>query len=288
MSEVREKLAAAGIRGEGWNNDHELCRWMRARKFDVPKVVLMIQNHVAWEKSYNVEHVYRTFAHKQPAEVKQAYPRVYHRTDRVGRPINIDCVGRLDIKRVNAVTNDEEMELEKIQEMEHTLRVKYPACSAAAGRPINQSLVIMDLSGLSLAMWNGQTRAMIKRLTGVLSDHYPETMGALFIVNAPGFFAAIWSIVKLFLDPGTVQKISILSSNYKVELFKHIDPANLPAFLGGSDASFDFMHDQGPWLSRPVTARGSAVASELPKRRRRGLSLMACCGSRDVRQTELL
>jgi hypothetical protein len=314
MAQLRAQLAAAGITDKRWDDDHEICRWLRARKFDVPATLLMIRNHVTWEKDFDVDTVYKTFAHKDPLSIKRAYPRAYHRTDRVGRPINIDCVGRLDIKQLNELTSNEEMVKEKIQEMvraratpstadaarppltpfppsralsraplrpqEYTLRVRYPACSKAAGRTINQSVVIMDLSGLSMSIWSSQTRHMLQRLIGVLSDHYPETMGVLFIVNAPVFFAGIWAFAKLFLDPGTVQKISILSSNYKAELDKVIDPSALPPFLGGTDADFDFVIEQGPWVkdghrrSKRLSNKETVTFDE--RRRRRWF---ACCGA---------
>lgn len=117
MAEVRSELAAAGIVGARWDDDDEMCRWLRARKFDVAATKLMITNHVKWEKDYDVDLVYKTFAHRDPEAVKAAYPRTYHRTDRIGRPINIDRVGRLNIKRINELTNNDEMEKEKIQDM---------------------------------------------------------------------------------------------------------------------------------------------------------------------------
>lgn len=305
MAALRAQLAAEGVKGSRWEDDHEICRWLRARKFDIPATKLMIANHLQWEKEYDVDHVYRTFQHRDLAAVMAAYPRTYHRTDRIGRPINIDRVGRLDIKRINELTSNDEMEKEKIQDMvrtagpgaagartahappshprlparaqERTLRVRYPACSKAAGRTINQSLVIMDLSGMSASIWNGQTRAMLKRLTGVLSDHYPETMGLLFIVNAPSFFAAIWSVVRLFLDPGTVQKISILSSGSTQELFRHVDPASLPPFLGGTDETFDLMHEQGPWVAGSKAANAAAGAEDGPPAQPRRRRWLACC-----------
>jgi hypothetical protein len=41
-------------------------------------------------------------------------------------------------------------------------------------------------------------------VTGLASNHYPETMGKLFVINAPMLFTAVWSIVKNWLDEATV------------------------------------------------------------------------------------
>jgi len=155
---------------------------------------------------------------------------------------------------------------------EHTLRVKYPACSRHAGRTINQSFVIMDLRGLSLAKWNAQTRDMLKQLTGILSDHYPETMGALFIINAPGFFTVIWSVAQVFLDPGTKKKITILGSNYRDRLFEHVDPSNLPTALGGTDDALDILHDQGPWVAKETATLAAKRSNTRRGSEKRGSS----------------
>ena len=32
-------------------------------------------------------------------------------------------------------------------------------------------------------------------------EHYPETLGKIYIVNAPRIFAALWASVALFLSP---------------------------------------------------------------------------------------
>lgn len=167
---------------------------------------------------------------------------------------------------------------------EHTLRVKYPACTQRAGRVINQSFVIMDMDGFSLRKWNGQTQAMLSRLIKVLSDHYPETMGVLFIINAPGVFTAVWRVVKSLLDPGTAKKITILGRDYHEQLFEHIDPNDLPAFLGGNDTTFDPLLEQGPWASKSTVSaqqrRGSYVPMVVPRPSTRGLGCFGCIGGR--------
>ena len=56
------------------------------------------------------------------------------------------------------------------------------------------------------------------------SNNYPENMGAMFIVNAPWTFTAIWSIVKNFLDERTTKKIQIIGSDFQKKLLEVIDP----------------------------------------------------------------
>lgn len=77
---------------------------------------------------------------------------------------------------------------------------------------IEQSVTILDLEGLAFFKVLGkrdEIQSFLKMVSGITQDNYPETMGRLFIVNAPMLFSALWSVVKGFLDEKTVKKISV-------------------------------------------------------------------------------
>lgn len=57
---------------------------------------------------------------------------------------------------------------------------------------------------------------------------YPERLGQLFLVNAPWVFKGLWTMIKPWVDPVTVQKFIICSDNGAKELLKEIDAAVLP------------------------------------------------------------
>jgi hypothetical protein len=63
--------------------------------------------------------------------------------------------------------------------------------------------------------------------------HYPETLGMLFVVNAPWVFKAAFAVFKPFLSEFTVKKMHVLGSDYREVLLRHIDAESLPEFLGG-------------------------------------------------------
>ncbi|KAG0324187.1 cytosolic factor, phosphatidylinositol/phosphatidylcholine transfer protein [Podila humilis] len=75
---------------------------------------------------------------------------------------------------------------------------------------------------------------MLRSLTDMDQKAYPESLGKLFIVNSPYVFVKVFSMIKKWLDPGVIEKIHILGKDYKNVLLEHIEPENLPEFLGGS------------------------------------------------------
>ena len=66
----------------------------------------------------------------------------------------------------------------------------------------------------SLSLSSGVT-ASLQAISMLCSDHYPETLGKMFIINAPYFFQMAWAIIRRWLDDRTKDKISILGSDYK-------------------------------------------------------------------------
>ena len=74
-----------------------------------------------------------------------------------------------------------------------------------------------------------------------------QTMGKMFIINAPTIFTIIWSFVKRVVDPRTVAKIDVVGSNYLPKLLMYVDAENLPVQFGGLDTTPWPGVEPGPW-----------------------------------------
>ena len=79
------------------------------------------------------------------------------------------------------------------------------------------------------------------------------------MINSPRGFSAAWAVIKRFLDPQTVEKISILGKDYLPHLLALIPVENLPKRFGGQcecPGGCD-LSDAGPWqdeeFSRSLT-----------------------------------
>ena len=120
----------------------------------------------------------------------------------------------------------------------------------SSGRVVECSIAIIDLSGLSFRTVTHSTlKKLMKYLAAINSDHYPESLKKMFIVNTPRVFSLGWSMMKPLLDERTLSKITIYSDGFTDALLEYIDIEVLPTWLGGrcdlgEDLDIDAYHER--------------------------------------------
>ncbi|KAJ3027680.1 UNVERIFIED_CONTAM: cytosolic factor, phosphatidylinositol/phosphatidylcholine transfer protein [Siphonaria sp. JEL0065] len=231
------------------HSDHHLLRFLRARKFDLPLSKKMWIDCEIWRADFGADMILETFEFPEYMAALKFYPRFYHKTDKVGRPIYIEQLGLLNLTQLMSVSTEERMQRNHVHEYERLIRYRMKACSEKAGRHLEQSLVILDLKGIALSTFSS-VYGIVRNVSSIAQDYYPEMLGKMFVINAPMLFTGVWTLVKPMLDEATVQKINILGSNYLPSLLECVDAQNLPRFLGGScnDCKEGCEHsDIGPW-----------------------------------------
>jgi len=143
-----------------------------------------------------------------------------------------------------------------IKGYERLIKQIFPACSKAAGKRVDQSLTIIDLKDGSMKLMSGKVYDFVKMASKIGQDFYPETLGNMYIVNAPLLFSGVWALIKPWIDEKTRNKIKILGSGYQKELFAMVDPENLPDFLGGKvpEARYGKLMEleEGPWVNEKI------------------------------------
>jgi hypothetical protein len=250
LSEFKSQLTARALFNAERHDDHLLCRFLRARKFDLVKTMEMFSNCERWRQEKKVDEIYETFTFDEHAAVQALYPRYYHQTDKLGRPLYIEQLGKLDLEQLFKITTRERLEKFFILEYERVLRLRMPACSEAAGKHVETSFTILDMKNCSV-MQAFKIKELLKLIIDIGQNYYPETMGMTFIINAPWVFDTVWSIVKMWLDEVTVNKIKIFKSgkDYAGALFQLVDPTSVPFTLGGTCKCEGGCEnsDLGPW-----------------------------------------
>ncbi|KAK7053835.1 CRAL-TRIO domain-containing protein [Favolaschia claudopus] len=263
LAKFREELRAEGAFVKERHDDATLLRFLRARKFDVPKSKEMFLACEKWRKEFGVDELVKSFKFTELAEVDKYYPQFYHNMDKLGRPIYIERLNNLDVKALYVCTTQERLLQQLVVEYESFLTTRLPACAAAIGHPVETSLTILDLGGVSLSNFI-RVRDYIAAATTIGQNYYPECMGAFYIINAPWAFTAVWAAIKPWLDEVTVKKVHILGgpSAYKPELLKQIDKEVLPKEFGGGCECVGgcSMSDVGPW--NPAGGKASAISEK--------------------------
>ncbi|KAK6349981.1 hypothetical protein TWF696_006235 [Orbilia brochopaga] len=237
------------------NPDALLLRFLRARKWDVDKALVMMVSTMHWRgQEVYVEDIVREgelaavnngddgFMHQ--LRIGKSY---IHGTDRDNRPV---CVVSVRLHRASE-QSPESLERYTVYLIE-TTRMLLKA-------PVDTACILFDMTGFGMA---NMDYSPVKFMIKCFEAHYPECLGVCLVHNAPWIFQGIWKIIRGWLDPVVASKVHFTSK--PSDLFTFIDPAHLPKSLGGEeDWSYSYM-EPSPTEDNAIT---SPTESELAEKR---------------------
>jgi hypothetical protein len=117
------------------------------------------------------------------------------------------------------------------------LRLEY--CAMKYQKDISKLLVVFDLYGLS-SFPDLFALDYVRRVLALDQAYYPERLETIYLVNAPWYFAAIYSLISPFLDPVTAKKVQIIGTDFLPTLREQIDDSMIPQTMGGSCESIEW------------------------------------------------
>eukprot|EP00798_Chlamydomonas_sp_ICE-L_P006931 gene6931-30915_t len=174
VEQFRRGLAAK----EAWKEDHHdyfyLRRFLRARTYDLEKSTLMWLNHMKWKEDFGVDNILNDFYFNERDQFIEAYPQGYHKIDKIGRPVYIQSLGKINMALIKKTTTEERMLKFHIQEYERARKVILPICSRLSGRHIDQTFGIMDVKGVGMGHLTGEVKRLMQMVMQYDQDNYPE------------------------------------------------------------------------------------------------------------------
>ena len=103
-----------------------------------------------------------------------------------------------------------------------------------ADRGCTKTFVIYDLDGLRLfPNLTSIAKMVIQEISTIGNTYFPESVGKLYIINAPSAFQWCWDhVISKFFDPATKAKVQCIAGSNTL--------STLNTDIGGTDVTFEF------------------------------------------------
>ncbi|KAJ3018120.1 hypothetical protein HKX48_003143 [Thoreauomyces humboldtii] len=196
--------------------DQLTLRFLRARKWDVTKAVDMTVKALQWRIGFGVGTLLAHGERMVDLEELECGKSYFQGVDKEGRPCSYVHVQLHDKNTVD-------------RQLTKNLTVLTLETGRLVMRPPQEMAnIVFDMTGFGLRNFDNE---FLKFLVQCMQDYYPESLGRALVVNAPWVFNGCWAIIKPWLDPVVVAKVSFVKM---AELPNHIDVDQLPKKLGGN------------------------------------------------------
>ncbi|PWN97262.1 hypothetical protein FA09DRAFT_47595 [Tilletiopsis washingtonensis] len=218
---------------KGDSPDTAMLRFLRARKWDVSRALAMLCTCMKWRLDNDVEAL-----QERGDAGNEQIPHFLEqqrsgKTYALGTAINEQPICYIHVrKHLTFGQPSSSMEKYVIYAMESFRLLMQP--------PNDKVVLMFDLTGFGLKNmdWN-----CILYIVKCLEAFYPESLGTLYIHNAPWIFKGIWMVLGPLLDP--VVRSKVVFSSKATDIEGHIPPSRLIADLGGNvTTGFEFTEPQ--------------------------------------------
>jgi hypothetical protein len=254
-------MAPEELRRAFWSmvkHDHPdalLLRFLRARKWDVEKALVMMVSTMHWRLDEmhvdddivkNGELKAMEDATATDAKVKKnsedfltqlRMGKSYlHGLDNEGRPM---CFVRARLHKAGEQT-EESLEKFTVYTIETARMLLRPPIDTAVSLLFYQTAqddtnhrlqtIVFDMTDFSMA---NMDYTPVKFMIKCFEANYPESLGTVLVYKAPWVFNAIWSIIRGWLDPVVAGKVHFAKNIDELEKF--VPRKQIPSELGGDE-----------------------------------------------------
>lgn len=217
--------------------DALVLRFLRARKWDVEKALVMIVTALNWRHSQMKvdQDIMKNGEAGAAADEKSGHGKsktlghefltqcrmgksFLHGIDKNGRPI---CVVKACLHRAND---------QLPESLERYTVFIIETARLALKPPVDTASIIFDMTGFTLANMDYHS---VKFMIKCFEANYPESLGAVLVHNAPWVFQGVWKLIRGWLDPVVASKVHF--TNQRAGLEEFVNPDQIIKDLGGDE-----------------------------------------------------
>ncbi|CAL8125543.1 unnamed protein product [Orchesella dallaii] len=233
IKQLRSDVSDLDLAGD-FDTDTFYLRWIRAREWQLNKAEEMLRKNIQWRKENDINCIRKW--EPECASVPVDYPIEICGFDKIGCPVVIIPFCYWDVRKGVEAGLSQEM----IRYIDQALEIFEIVMKqrSTPEKPVTQISLIFDMYNLSF--WQLASMKTIETILEVVRRYeanHPEILYRAYVVNASRIFNMLFNIIKPFLSPRTLDKVSIFpaqQNQWMPVLMKDIEQDQLPKYFGGT------------------------------------------------------